>query len=231
MEKRRTKIARNYLKHPAGSVLIETGDTKVICTATVEVGVPGFLRDAEPPRGWLTAEYNMIPGAPNERFRRERGRVGGRTMEIQRLIGRSLRAVVDQELFPGYTITLDCDVIQADGGTRTAAITGSCIALYDAFTSMLKAGNIEQMPLHQWVAAISVGFVDGQPVLDLCYEEDSHADVDMNVVMTEDGRFVEIQGTAEAEPFDDTQLKILLKAAKKGIRALIKAQKKSARIL
>lgn len=231
MKKRKTRITRNYLKHPAGSVLMETGETRVICTATVQEGVPSFLRDAEPAAGWLTAEYNMLPGAPNERFRRERGKVGGRTMEIQRLIGRALRAVVDTTLFPGYTITLDCDVIQADGGTRTASITGACVALHDAFLHMLANGQIDAMPLKQWVAAISVGILQGEPVLDLCYEEDSQADVDMNVVITEDGRFVEIQGTAEAEPFDDAQLKIMLRAARKGIRTLINEQKKTAGVL
>ncbi len=227
MKKRKTVITRNYLKHPAGSVLIATGDTKVICTATVEKGIPFFLKEAVPAQGWLTAEYNMIPGAPNTRFRRERNKVGGRTMEIQRLIGRCLRAVVDMEKFPGYTVQVDCDVIQADGGTRTAAITGACIALYDAFTTLLTDGKIEKNPLKECIAAISVGIVKGEPVLDLCYEEDSKADVDMNVVMTESGKFVEIQGTAEAAPFSDSELKVMLKAAKKGINQLIKEQIKS----
>jgi len=227
MKKRKTVITRNYLKHPAGSVLIATGDTKVICTATIEKGVPPFLKDAEPAQGWLTAEYNMIPGAPNTRFRRERNKVGGRTMEIQRLIGRSLRAVVDMTKFPGYTVQLDCDVIQADGGTRTAAITGACIALHDAFNKLLGSFEIHENPLKEWMAAISVGIVDGEPVLDLDYKEDSKADVDMNVVMTESGKFIEIQGTAEAAPFDDAQLRVMLRAAKKGINQLIKEQKKS----
>ncbi len=226
MKKRKTKITRNYLMHPAGSVLIETGNTKVICTATVEKGVPSFLRDAEPKQGWLTAEYNMLPGASDSRFRRERKGIKGRTAEIQRLIGRSLRAVVDLTKFPGYQIMIDCDVIQADGGTRTASVTGACVALHDALSKMKENNQLENDPFKEWVAAISVGIVDGKPVLDLCYEEDSNADVDMNVVMTESGKFIEIQGTAEAEPFDDNELAIMLKEAKTGIMELIKYQKK-----
>ena len=226
MKKRKTKITRNYLMHPAGSVLIETGNTKVICTATVEKGIPSFLRDAEPKQGWLTAEYSMLPGAPNSRFRREHKGIKGRTAEIQRLIGRSLRAVVDLTKFPGYQITIDCDVIQADGGTRTASVTGACVALHDAFSKMKESNQLEEYPLKECVAAISVGIVNGKPVVDLCYEEDSNADVDMNVVMTESGKFIEIQGTAEAEPFDDKELAIMLKEAKKGIKELINYQKK-----
>ena len=210
--------------HPQGSVLIETGNTKVLCTASVDEGVPPFLKELDPPQGWLTAEYNMIPGAPNHRFRRERTKVSGRTAEIQRLIGRSLRAVVDRTLFPGYTIYIDCDVIQADGGTRTAAITGACIALYDAFSLMLEKGLILHNPLKEWVAAISVGVKGGEVVVDLDYELDSSADVDMNIVMTESGRFIEIQGTAEAEPFDDIQLRKMISKAKSAIRQLIKIQ-------
>jgi len=226
MKKRKTKITRNYLMHPAGSVLIETGDTKIICTASVEERVPGFLMRSEPPVGWLTAEYNMLPGAPNERFRRERSIVGGRTSEIQRLIGRSLRAVVDRTKFPGFTVTIDCDVIQADGGTRTASVTGGCIAMKDAFDKLLSEGKITEHPLKEFIAAISVGIVNGEPVLDLCYEEDSNADVDMNVVMTENGNFVEIQGTAEEQTFTDAELKVMLKHAKSGIKKLILEQKK-----
>jgi len=225
MKKRKTKITRDYLMHPAGSVLIETGNTKVICAATVEKGVPSFLKDVEPKQGWLTAEYSMIPSAPNSRFRRERKGIKGRTAEIQRLIGRSLRAIVDLTKFPGYQITVDCDVIQADGGTRTAAITGACVALYDALQKMKISNQLHADPFKEWVAAISVGIVDGKPVVDLCYEEDSNADVDMNVVMTENGKFIEIQGTAEAAPFDDEQLATLLKEAKKGIKDLIQYQK------
>jgi len=227
MKKRKTKILRNYLMHPAGSVLIETGNTKVICTATVEKGVPSFLREAEPKQGWLTAEYSMLPGASDSRFRRERKGVKSRTAEIQRLIGRSLRAVVDLTKFPGYQITIDCDVIQADGGTRTASVTGACVALYDAFCKMKESNQLKEDPLKEWVAAISVGIVNGKQVVDLCYEEDSNADVDMNVVMTESGKFVEIQGTAEAEPFDDEELTIMLKEAKTAIMELIKFQKKT----
>jgi len=226
MEKRKTKITRNYLMHPAGSVLIETGNTKVICTATVEKGVPSFLRDVEPKQGWLTAEYSMLPGAPNSRFRREHKGIKGRTAEIQRLIGRSLRAIVDLTKFPGYQIMIDCDVIQADGGTRTTSVTGACVALHDAFSKMKESNQLEDDPFKEWVAAISVGIVNGKPVVDLCYEEDSNADVDMNVVMTESGKFIEIQGTAEAEPFDDKELAIMLKEAKIGIMELIKYQKK-----
>ncbi|MDP8269275.1 MAG: ribonuclease PH [Candidatus Tenebribacter davisii] len=226
MEKRKTKITRNYLMHPAGSVLIETGNTKVICTVTVEKGVPPFLRDAKPPQGWLTAEYSMLPGAPDSRFKRERKGIKGRTAEIQRFIGRSLRAVVDLTKFPGYQITVDCDVIQADGGTRTASVTGACVALHDAFSMMKESNQLEEDPFKEWVAAISVGIVNRKPVVDLCYEEDSIADVDMNIVMTESGKFIEIQGTAEAEPFDDKELTIMLKEAKKNIVDLIKYQKK-----
>ena len=227
MKKRKTKITRNYLMHPAGSVLIETGKTKVICTVMIEESIPPFLRNADPPQGWLTAEYSMLPGAPNQRFRRERGKANSRSTEIQRLIGRSLRAVVDMTKFPGISINIDCDVLQADGGTRTAAITGACVALQDAFEKLQKDGLISENPLKELIAAISVGIVDGEPVLDLDYEADSNADVDMNVVMTESGKFVEIQGTAEAEPFSDNELKIMLKAAKTGIKQLIKEQKKS----
>ncbi|MCF7793879.1 MAG: ribonuclease PH [Candidatus Cloacimonetes bacterium] len=227
MTKRKTKITRNYLMHPAGSVLIETGNTKVICTVMIEENIPFFLREADPPQGWLTAEYSMLPGAPNHRFRRERGKTNSRSTEIQRLIGRALRAVVDMTKFSGITVNIDCDVLQADGGTRTAAITGACVALCDAFSKLLKDGLIEENPLREMIAAISVGIVDGEPVLDLDYEKDSQADVDMNVVMTESGKFVEIQGTAEAAPFDDSELKIMLKAAKTGIKQLIKEQKKA----
>jgi ribonuclease PH len=227
MLKRETKITRNYLKHPAGSVLIETGCTKVICAATIEKGVPSFIKNAEPAQGWITAEYSMIPSAPNQRFRRERLGIKGRTAEIQRLIGRSLRAVIDMTKFPGYQIIFDCDVIQADGGTRTASITGACIAAYDAFSYMLEQGMIQEMPLKEWVAAISVGIIDGKPILDLDYELDSNADVDMIFVMTESGKFVEIQGTAEAEPFGEEDLYKLLSLAKGGISQLIELQKSS----
>lgn len=221
--KRETKITHDFLKHPAGSVLIATGETKVICTVSVQEGVPPFLNGEQ--EGWLTAEYNMLPGAPDSRFRRERRKISGRTAEIQRLIGRSLRAVVDRSLFAGYTIIADCDVLQADGGTRTASVTGACAALNDAFQKMMADGKIKQNPLKEWVAAISVGIVDGKPIMDLCYKEDSQADVDMNVVMTESGKFIEIQGTAENAAFDKQQLDELLELAEKGIKQLIDVQK------
>jgi ribonuclease PH len=226
MKRRKTNITRNYLKNPAGSVLIESGNTKVICTATIEEGVPQFLREADPPQGWLTAEYSMLPGAPDKRFRRERNKVGGRTAEIQRLIGRALRVVVDLTKFPGYTMYIDCDVIQADGGTRTTSITGACVALNDAFNKMLLERQIEENPLKEWVAAISVGIVAGEIILDLNYDEDSRAEVDMNIVMTENGKFVEVQGTSEVEPFTDNQLKQMIGQAKRGIKQLIDLQRK-----
>ena len=226
MNKRRTKITRNYLMHPAGSVLIETGNTKVICTAMVEKGVPPFLREADPPQGWLTAEYSMLPGAPNQRFKRERGKTNGRSTEIQRLIGRTLRTAVNMTKFPGFTVHVDCDVIQADGGTRTAAITGACVAIKDAFLKMISKGMIAEDPFKEWIAAVSVGMMKGEPVIDLCYDEDFQADVDMNIVMTESGKFVEIQGTGETIPFSDEELKVMLKEARKAIRQLIKFQKR-----
>jgi ribonuclease PH len=227
MKKRKTKITRNYLIHPAGSVLIETGNTKVVCTVTAEQNIPPFLREVEPPQGWLTAEYSMLPGAPNKRFRRERGKANSRSTEIQRLIGRALRSVVDMTKFPGITLTVDCDVLQADGGTRTAAITGACVALVDAFAKLEQEGLLAENPLKEMITAISVGIVAGKPVLDLDYEADSKADVDMNVVMTESGKFVEIQGTAEAAPFDENELMIMLEAAKSGILQLFQEQKKA----
>ncbi len=225
MKKRDTKISRNYLLHPAGSVLIETGNTKVICSVSIEEAVPFFIKGGE--QGWLTAEYSMLPGSTNPRNRREvnKGKVSGRTAEIQRLIGRSLRAVVDMSKFAGYTIQIDCDVLQADGGTRTAAITGSCVALYDAFQYMLKAEMITETPLKELVAAISVGIVNNEFTLDLDYSEDFKAEVDMNIVMTESMKLVEIQGTAEVEAFTREQLDRLLDLAETGIRDLIICQK------
>jgi len=226
MNKRKTKITRNYLMHPAGSVLIETGNTKVICTAMIEKGVPPFLKEVYPPQGWLTAEYSMLPGAPNQRFKRERGKSNSRSTEIQRLIGRTLRTAVDMTKFPGFTVHVDCDVIQADGGTRTAAITGACVAIKDAFTKMISENMITEDPFREWIAAVSVGMVNGKAVVDLCYEEDFHADVDMNIVITESGKFVEIQGTGETVPFSDEELKVMLREAKKAIKQLIKYQKR-----
>lgn len=223
-ELRPTVFTRNYTKHAEGSVLVEFGDTKVICTASVIPGVPRFLKDKG--QGWITAEYGMLPRATNERTDREanRGKQGGRTLEIQRLIGRSLRAAVDLKLLGENTITLDCDVIQADGGTRTAAITGSCIALVDALRYLQAKGAIAKNPLRFLVAAISVGVYEGVPVLDLDYPEDSNAETDMNVVMTEKGGFIELQGTAEREAFSTTDLHKLLDLAQVGIQQLFAKQ-------
>lgn len=220
------KITRNYLKHAEGSVLIEMGDTKVICTATLEDSVPPFLRGKN--RGWITAEYGMLPRSSSERIPREaaRGRIGGRTQEIQRLIGRSLRAVVDLEALGEHTIWMDCDVIQADGGTRAASITGGFIALADAVMEAQKKGVLTGNPLRDYLAAISVGKVDGSLLMDLSYAEDSKAEVDMNVVMTGRGRFVEIQGTAEHHPFAQSDLDRLLAMAKKAIKELVGLQQK-----
>lgn len=224
-EMRPVKITRNYLKTAEGSVLIEVGDTRVICTASIEERVPPFLKDTG--RGWITAEYGMLPRSTSTRSMREAttGRIGGRTQEIQRLIGRSLRSVVDLALIGERTIYIDCDVIQADGGTRTASITGGFVALYDAMRFAVQNGIIERNPIKNMVSAISVGIVEGEPMLDLCYEEDYKAEVDMNVVMTADGRFIEIQGTAEGEPFARETLHNLLSLAEKGIKELFKIQK------
>ena len=209
-------IRRGYNKYAEGSVLVCFGDTHVICTASVEKGVPPFLRGSG--RGWVTAEYGMLPRSTNERMGREaaRGKQGGRTQEIQRLIGRSLRAAVDMSTLGENTIRVDCDVIQADGGTRTASITGACVALFDAIDSL----NLEITPVRQLIASVSVGVVAGYPMLDLEYVEDSGADTDMNVVMTEKGKFIEVQGTAEADPFDRQQLDKMLSLAEKGILEL-----------
>lgn len=204
---------------------MEFGNTKVICTASVIEGVPPFL--AESNQGWITAEYSMLPRSTKERNRREitSGKLSGRTAEIQRLIGRSLRAVSDLDLFPQYTIYIDCDVIQADGGTRTAAITGSCVALYDAFDWMIERGILTGNPLKEWIAAISVGIIEGKIEVDLDYLLDSNAETDLNVVMTEAGNFIEIQGTAEKRPFSPSELSELLTLAHQNIRELIKLQK------
>ncbi len=221
------KITRNYLKHAEGSVLIEMGDTKVICSASVEERVPQFLRNSG--KGWITAEYAMLPRSTHTRTTRDSmtGRGGGRSYEIQRLIGRSLRSVTDLGGFGERTIWIDCDVMQADGGTRTASITGAYVALVDAFRKMVKQGIIEKVPVRDSVAAISVGKVDGNVLLDLNYEEDSKAEVDMNVVMTGSGKFVEIQGTAEVAVFTKKELDELTKVAQKGIKKLTKIQKRS----
>ncbi|MGB9627463.1 MAG: ribonuclease PH [Thermodesulfobacteriota bacterium] len=221
---RPVKIIRNYLRHAEGSVLIEMGETKVICSASVEERVPPFLRNTG--KGWITAEYSMLPRSTNTRTPRDRGGGNGRAFEIQRLIGRSLRSVTDLTAFGERTIWIDCDVIQADGGTRTASITGAYVALVDAFRKMIKLGMIEKIPVRDSVAAVSVGKVGGKILLDLNYEEDSKAEVDMNVVMTGSGRFVEIQGTAEVATFTKKEMDELTKVAQKGIKELTKIQKK-----
>lgn len=224
-ELRKISITRNYLPHAEGSVFLELGKTRVICTASIEQKIPMFLRGTE--QGWITAEYAMIPRATGTRMVRESiaGKVGGRTHEIQRLIGRSLRAVSDLKAFPEMTVWIDCDVVQADGGTRTAAITGSYVALFDAFQHLIKERKISEMPLSAFVAATSVGIVNDEPYLDLCFEEDVQAQVDMNMVMTDQGNIIEIQGTAEKRPFTPEELDQLLNLAKKGIKELINAQK------
>lgn len=226
-EMRKVTITKNFIKNAEGSVLISFGETKVICTATIEERVPPFLKDQK--RGWITAEYGMLPRSTHTRITRESvtGRIGGRTHEIQRLIGRALRSVVNLDMLGERTIWIDCDVIQADGGTRTAAITGSYICLFDAINYALRNGLIEKTPLKDYLAAVSVGIVNGEPRLDLCYAEDSAAEVDMNVVMTGDGRFVEVQGTAEGMPFDRSALDTLLNLAEQGIRQLIAIQKEA----
>ncbi|HEB5590450.1 TPA: ribonuclease PH, partial [Mannheimia haemolytica] len=224
---REIKITRNYTRYAEGSVLIEFGETKVLCNATVEESVPRFLKGQQ--QGWVTAEYGMLPRATHSRTQREaaKGKQGGRTMEIQRLIARSLRAVVDLKALGERTVTVDCDVIQADGGTRTASITGACVALYDAMNKLVADGTLKTNPMKGLVAAISVGIVAGEAVCDLEYLEDSNAETDMNVVMVEDGRLVEVQGTAEGEPFSHQELLTLLDLAKQGISQLVEAQRKA----
>jgi ribonuclease PH len=220
-------ITRHYTKHAEGSVLVEFGDTKVLCNASVIEGVPRFLKDSG--QGWITAEYGMLPRATHDRTDREaaRGKQTGRTLEIQRLIGRALRTAVDLKILGENTITLDCDVIQADGGTRTAAITGSCVALIDALRFMQSNNIIKHNPLRFLVAAISVGIYQGVPVLDLDYLEDSNAETDMNVIMTEQGGFIELQGTAEREAFSTEHLQQLLTLAETGIKQLFAKQKEA----
>jgi ribonuclease PH len=222
---RALKITPSYIKTADGSVLIEMGDTKVICTAKLEERAPQFLRNSG--RGWITAEYGMLPGSSQTRIGREsaRGRVGGRTHEIQRLIGRSLRAIADLKSLGERTIWIDCDVIQADGGTRTAAITGAYVALVEAVRGWVTRGVIGADPIKDSVAAVSIGIIDGKIHLDLCYEEDSRADVDMNFVMTGSGKFIEVQGTAENSPFTKKQMERMAEIAQQGIKELLKAQK------
>jgi ribonuclease PH len=223
---RAVKITPNYIKHAEGSCLIELGKTRVICTATLEEKVPPFLKGRD--TGWITAEYGMLPRSCTQRIPREaaRGKIGGRTHEIQRLIGRSLRAVVELEKLSERTIWIDCDVLQADGGTRTAAITGGFVALVGCLERLEEQGLFDEIPLRDYVAATSIGLCAGNLLLDLTYAEDSQADVDMNVVMTGKGKFIEIQGTAEKRPFSMKQMEDLLDLARKGIRNLISAQKR-----
>jgi ribonuclease PH len=223
-EIRDIRMTRDFLRYPEGSVLIEMGQTKVICTATMEDKAPAFLRNTG--RGWLTSEYAMLPGSTQSRTDREsaRGRVGGRTHEIQRLIGRSLRAVTDLNTFGERTIYIDCDVIQADGGTRTASITGGFVALVDLFRKLQKRGLVDRIPVRDYVSAVSVGIVNDQLLLDLNYEEDSGAEVDMNVIMTGGGLFIEIQGTAEKMPFSRERLSAMSALAEEGIQKLIRKQ-------
>jgi len=220
-------FTRHYTKHAEGSVLTQFGETIVLCNATIDTHVPRFLKDSN--QGWLTAEYGMLPRATNTRTDREatRGKQGGRTVEIQRLIGRSLRAAIDLKKLPGITLTIDCDVIQADGGTRTAAISGACVAVIDALRYLQERKMILNDPLKHFVAAISVGISNGTPILDLDYAEDSKAETDMNVIMTDAGSFIEVQGTAEGAAFQEDELQSLLALAKKGIAEIIEAQKKA----
>jgi ribonuclease PH len=227
---RPVRITPGYISTPEGSVLIEAGSTRVLCNATVENGVPGWMRNSG--KGWVTAEYGMLPRATLTRSAREseRGKVGGRTHEIQRLIGRSLRSVVDMKALGERTIILDCDVLQADGGTRTAAITGACVALALALGKLVQAGTLKTNPLRQKIAATSVGIVDGEVLLDLCYEEDSRASVDMNVVMLADGGLVETQATAEKDSYSRVQLDAMLDLAGKGIATLFEMQAEALRL-
>lgn len=223
-EIRDIRMTRNFLKYPEGSVLIEMGHTKVICTATLEEKTPAFLRNTG--QGWLTSEYAMLPGSTQVRTDREsaRGRIGGRTHEIQRLIGRSLRAVTDLNAYGERSIYIDCDVIQADGGTRTASITGGFVALVDLFRKLRQQGIVDRIPVRDYVSAVSVGIVEDRLLLDLDYEEDSRAEVDMNVIMTGGGLFIEIQGTAEKAPFSGDRLTAMSVLARSGIEKLVKKQ-------
>lgn len=226
-ELRPITITRHYTKHAEGSVLIEFGDTKVVCTASVEERIPPFLRGTG--EGWVTAEYGMLPRSTGTRMQREsaKGKQGGRTMEIQRLIGRSLRAVIDLRALGERSITIDCDVIQADGGTRTASITGAYVALHDAVEYLLKSGKLKKNPLHGQLASVSVGIHNGTPVLDLDYAEDSSAETDMNVVMNDAGAFIEIQGTAEGHAFRADELQAMLALAASGVEQLIDKQREA----
>ncbi|SME90782.1 ribonuclease PH [Pseudobacteriovorax antillogorgiicola] len=222
------RIVPNYTKHAAGSVLLEFGETKVICTASVDEGVPSFLRNATPAQGWLTAEYSMLPGSTQTRSRRERPSPSGRSQEIQRLIGRSIRGIIDLTKCPDFTFTLDCDVIQADGGTRTASITGAYVALKIAVDKLLRSGKLNQNPLTDAVAAVSVGLRDSAVLVDLDYQEDSTADLDMNVVMTQSGKFLEIQGTAERAAFSKEQVLEIMNAAEAALNPVFDLQHEAA---
>jgi ribonuclease PH len=226
-ELREIRITRNYTMHAEGSVLVEFGDTKVICTASVEESVPRFLKGKG--QGWVTAEYGMLPRSTGSRMDREavRGKQGGRTMEISRLIGRSLRAALDMKALGENTIKIDCDVIQADGGTRTASITGACVALHDAVTYLMGKGKLKTNPMKQMIASVSVGIYKGMPVLDLDYAEDSKAETDMNVVMTENLRFIELQGTGEEADFSNAELQSMIALAEKGIGELLVKQREA----
>ena len=224
---REVGITRSYTRHAEGSVLVEFGETRVICTVSIEEKVPTFLRGSG--QGWVTAEYGMLPRSTSQRMGREaaRGKQGGRTMEIQRLIGRALRAAVDLKLLGERTLTVDCDVIQADGGTRTASVTGGCVALVDAISYLRENNLIDTDPVRHLVASVSTGIYDGEAVLDLDYAEDSNADTDMSFVMTETGEFIEIQGTAEGQAFTTEQMLAMTKLAEKGIQELIEHQRKA----
>jgi len=224
---REITLTRHFTSHAEGSVLVCFGNTQVICTASVDKGVPRWLRGKN--QGWLTAEYGMLPRATHSRNNREatRGKQGGRTLEIQRLIGRSLRSAVDLKKLGEYTITLDCDVIQADGGTRTASITGACVALVDALRSLQLQKLLKNDPFKEFIASVSVGIYKGEPVLDLDYAEDSDCETDMNVVMTEAGQYIEVQGTAEGQPFSRDEMNAMMELAEKGCKELIELQKKA----
>ncbi len=230
-EAREVKIIRHFTSHAEGSVLVCFGNTQVICTASVEKGVPRWLQGKG--QGWITAEYGMLPRSTHTRNAREasRGKQGGRTLEIQRLIGRSLRAAIDLKKLGDYTITLDCDVIQADGGTRTASITGACVALVDALRSLQLSKSIKTDPFKQFVASVSVGMYKGEAVLDLDYPEDSNCETDMNVVMTQDGKFIEVQGTAEGVAFSRDEMNAMLELAEKGCRELLSIQQQALEML
>ena len=223
---RRTSVIPGYTKHAEGSVLIKTGDTHVLCNATVEDGVPPFLKDSG--RGWVTAEYSMLPRSTGTRTQRDisRLKLSPRSAEIQRLIGRALRSVCDLSLMPGISVIVDCDVLQADGGTRTASVTGAYIALWHALEGLVRKGALAQNPVREQVAAVSVGIVDGVPLLDLCYEEDSAAEADFNVVLSSGGGIVEVQGTGEQRPFTEKEMDRMLKLAKSGVRRLFAVQRK-----